>query len=318
MKFLRFLIVAVLCFSAPAAAYWQSRGSIYNVSSGSGTTYQGPGDVITTGWAFWGSCARVFTAALAATSTNMCDLVASTGGAAVCTLRGSSTGFADLSSSYCAGTTPSAACAAATGGSCKVSKVYNQVPSNTTGDAAQATLSSMAALTFAAVNGLPVLTGTSAANTFYDTATTISISVPFTYSAVVDRTTAAAAVAIGVTQAGGGNTNNLGWTASANTMEISGPGVLTTATANDNAWHGVNGLMGNSSNSVINVDGSDGTAAGTSGSISTQTIRLFRGITGSPPSLNGSIAEAGVVSGAVSRTNLYNNMHGSSGYNGAF
>jgi hypothetical protein len=151
-----------------------------------------------------------------------------------------------------------------------------------------------------------------------DTATTISISVPFTYSAVVNRTTAAAAVAIGVTQAGGGNTNNLGWTASANTMEVSGPSLLTTATASDNAWHGVSGLMGNSANSVVNVDGSDGTAANTSTGINTQTIRLFRGITGSPGSLTGSIAEAGVVTGAVSRTNLYNNMHGTSGYNGAF
>src|SRR5690348_15562028 len=114
---------------------------LLGVSGGSiavASSYQGPGDVVS-GWLAWGSCARVFTTAQASTSTNMCDLVATTGGAAVCTLRGSSTGFVDLAASYCAGTTPAAACAAASGGACRVSKVYNQVTGNATGDWTQAT-----------------------------------------------------------------------------------------------------------------------------------------------------------------------------------
>lgn len=103
-------------------------------------TYQGPGDVVS-GATAWGSCARVYNASLASTSTSLCDLVASTGGAAVCTLRGSSSGKVDLAASYCAGTTPSAACAAASGGSCKVSKVYDQI--GATGGFVQATLANM-------------------------------------------------------------------------------------------------------------------------------------------------------------------------------
>ena len=71
-------------------------------------SYVGPGDITNT-YLAWGSCAFVYKNSLANTSTSMCDVVASTGGAAVCTLRGSASGAVDQTA-YCPGSlTPAAA-----------------------------------------------------------------------------------------------------------------------------------------------------------------------------------------------------------------
>jgi hypothetical protein len=118
-----------------------------------GGSYTGPGDVQS--YKFWVSCAFVYDAALATTTTSLCDLVASGNGAAVCTLRGSSSGSVDLTSSYCAGNTPAAACAAAPGGSCLVTKAYDQTGNGN--HVAETTLSKMAALTFNAQNSEPCM-----------------------------------------------------------------------------------------------------------------------------------------------------------------
>ena len=92
----RWLILSAVLIGllSPAAAFWQSRDSNYNVAI-STVAYQGPGDVVS-GATAWGSCARVYNASKASTSTSLCDLVAVTGGAVVCTLRGTASGFVDL------------------------------------------------------------------------------------------------------------------------------------------------------------------------------------------------------------------------------
>jgi hypothetical protein len=133
-----FSFVAMCSVSASAFA-----GSMMLMGAGkppAAASYTGPGDITNT-YLAWGSCAFVYKALLANMSTNMCDLVASTGGAAVCTLRGSASGAVDQSG-YCpGGLTPSAACAAASGGSCLVTKVYDQTGHSV--DLLQATLSAM-------------------------------------------------------------------------------------------------------------------------------------------------------------------------------
>lgn len=268
-------------------------------------TYTGPGDVFS-GAVFWGSCARVYTAAQASTSTSLCDLVAVTGGATVCTLRGSATGFVDQSA-YCGGSTPSAACAAASGGSCKVSKVYDQ--SGSGNDVTQGTLASMPALTFSspASGSLPSLdcTGT----VFLASAGTFSQAIPITFSAVQIRTTGTAAGG----SLGGSNTNYIGSGPSANQALLTA-GTFLTQTATDNTWYAINAFNTSASNSVVNVDGSEVTGIASSANLASN-IRLCRA---SFTNIQGKIIEGGIwflSSNSTNRNALNSNQHSANGYN---
>ncbi len=91
--------------------------------------------------------------------------------------------------------------------------------------------------------------------------------------------------------------------------------------ATDNAWHGLNATFSSVVGAdALNVDGTDNASltAG-NGGLSTNTLRFCRA---GANELLGSIAEGGLwpttsfTSGQ--RGSLYTNMHGSSGYNGAF
>lgn len=212
---------------------------------GGSVTYSGPGDVISGATMFW-SCSRVYNLAAASTSTNLCDLVAVTGGAAVCTLRGSSAGTVDLSA-YCSGSTPSAACAAASGGSCKVTKFYDQTGNGHV--CTQATLANMPAIVFSSQNGLPGVTFTRSSSQDCQAAA-ISLTAPYTVSWVGQRSSAT----------DGSFTGMFGWNASqyfqtANTSYLFNGSSSTTVSFTDNTNFAVMDLF-NGATSAMYTNGS--------------------------------------------------------------
>lgn len=271
--------------------------------------YVGPGDIVS-GATAWGSCARVYQVSQASTATSLCDLVAVTGGAAVCTLRGSATGFVDLAASYCAGTTPAAACAAASGGSCKVTKVYDQA--GATGGWTQATLSTMPALTFSALNGLPGMTFASASNQFMVSGN-ITVAQPLTLIGVYKRTSGTTLSAILAN--GGGANVNLGASSAVDTAFMNA-GSAVTAGATDNQFHALIGVFNNASSSLV-VDGSATAGAAGATGFTAQGIRIGRHAT-SGNSMDGLIMEVGAYAIAFNATqygNMNTNMHNTNGYN---
>lgn len=203
-------------------------------------TFQGPGDIVS-GALIWGSCARVYNASLATTATSLCDLVdTSVGGTAICTLRGSSTGFVDLTGSYCTGSaTPAVACAAAAGGACRVSKVYDQI-GGTSGWNLPAINAQRPVLSFNVLNGLPGLTGTSAANTNLTTTTTFTQAQPWTWVGVAERTSGTSAINA-IIGASGSFNGYLGFFSATNTVVLtSDAGTnLTQGSVADNSFHAI-------------------------------------------------------------------------------
>lgn len=306
------LAAAALCLIATGAnSYWQSR---LQVSVGAPSAYQGPGDIVGSATA-WGSCARVYTAAQASTATSLCDLVDSAAPTTViCTLRGSSTGFVDLTGTYCTGSvTPATKCAAATGAVCNISKVYDQA--GATGGWLQATAASQPTLTFSAINSLPGMTFVAVSNHSLATAGSVTLSQPFSVMGVYKRTSGTSVMTIvGATS----NALVLGNGVGANTTILADPSNTSVSgpTSPDNAFHAYSGAINTAGGALtINVDGSE--AAGTAGSGGiTTALRIGRGNANFTP--NGIIMEAGfwpVAFTSGNRTSLNSNMHGSSGYN---
>lgn len=309
MKRLFALIVAALFFSPiGAGAWWQS---IQQVAVSAGVAFQGPGDVVS-GGTVWGSCARVYNAASASTATSLCDLKdATTGTVAICTLRGSSTGFVDLAGSYCVGsTTPSVACAAAAGGHCVVSKVYDQ-----TGNGnffVTATLAAMPSLTFSALNGLPGMT--CAAACLFPTTTNITQAQPFSFSYVSERTGAFTTVSNVLSISGGSiisGHNNV-----ANQLDLNCAGGPLTASATDSAFHAIQSVA-NGVSSILVPDGVASTGAAGATGFSATALRLMT-TNGSGTSLTGIVMEVGMWPAAFNATqygDMNTNQHGANGYN---
>lgn len=309
---LRFILIAWLSFCGAANA--QLAGGLQfpgpGMPAASAAAFVGVGDVVAT-WAAWGSCARVFTAAQATTSTSLCDLVDTSSRAAViCTLRGSSTGFVDLAGSYCTGgLTPAAKCAAATGGVCAVAKVYDQTGNSrdwTRADGNQPTL------TFSAVGGLPGLTCTNAAASQMNSPS-FTIAQPYSVSVVAKRTGSTGTITSILGENSGGSIN-FGYAASVNTANLSSPTALT-ATASDSAFHAMQGVA-NSASSELVVDGAS--TSGNSGTTGiTVGVRICRSSAGN--SIDGQVMEVGVWSGALNATqygNINTNQHSAAnGYN---
>lgn len=249
--------------------------------------YQGPGDVVT-GATIWGSCARVYTGAQASTATSLCDLVAVTGGAAVCTLRGSSTGYVDLAGTYCAGTTPAAACAAASGGSCKVTKIYDQA--GATGGWIQATLASMPSLTFSGLNSLPGVDCTGGTNALLATSGNVAASQPFTWSAVYKSNSAT-----GGGMSGGASGGSEAALVAGNALIGLGTtgGLTVSGSAANASYHAVQALSASgASNAIVAVDGSETTGTYTN-TLGANALRFCRSGSGGT-TVDGTIMEMGL------------------------
>jgi hypothetical protein len=310
-------LLAVLLGAIAPAANAQCRGIIGGGVWSCGplpSSYQGPGDAVS-GAQFYGTCGRVYNLSGASTATSLCDLVDSAAPTVViCTLRGTASGFVDLSA-YCTGSvTPSAKCAAATGGTCNVSKVYDQVGGN---HWTNATAASQPKLTFSALNGLPGMTGVAANATFLQGPPLVSnIPNPYTLVAVWEKTgTAAQEVAFG----GSGIIALIGSGSTANTAQLLGnSGAGFTATAADNAFHsGIGVVNGASPNSILNIDGTETTGTTDTSIIPSGTNpRILRGNGGG--SMDGTVMEVILYASTMSPANrsaLNSNIHGTNGYN---
>jgi len=313
-KLLTFLISPVSKLSRLALAlvslFWLTGATWLPLFVQPAVTYQGPGDQITSGWYTWGSCAIVFNVASASTSTSMCDLVqGSTGaspGTAVGTLRGTAAGTVDLSAYFSGSVTPSAACAAITGG-CVVSQQYDQ--SGNSHPLTQATTASMPALVFSGLNGLPVLNYPGGTKALGSAAT--SAAQPYTFTVVYFRATSGPVGGL----IGANNTNAyIGASASANTANIVSGSTLT-ATANDNVWHSFHALDA-SGTSYINIDGTETSGSLVGANFSSSTINLGRT---NAVQLTGSIAADGLLLATTTSTkrnavcNIYKTMFALSG-----
>jgi hypothetical protein len=213
-------------------------------------------------------------------------------------------------SAYCAGAiTPAATCAAATGGVCNISKVYDQTGN---GNAwTQTTAASQPTLTFSAINSLPVIT--CASSQTINTTATFTTTI-FSEATVYKRTSGTA-----LGGAFGGNAAGfIGSGSVANDAVMQNGSTANVSGATDNAWHGLNGTL-TSGSQALNVDGTDNTglSAGSS-NLSSSTLRFCRA---GANELLGEIAEGGLWPAtsftSTQRGNLFTNMNSSSGYNGA-
>jgi hypothetical protein len=295
---MKWLLLALILLLPPGASA-QFNGCSAGFCAPASTTvapYQGPGDIVS-GALVWYSCSRVYNAAAASTATNLCDLKdSSTGTVAICTLRGSSTGFADQSA-YCAGAlTPSAACLAAAGGSCKVSKMYNQVTPGTL-DVVQATAASMPAIVFSSTptGTLPAINCVPVTSNVLATASNPAISTTYSISAVTYRTNGSTANGF-IASAANSTTNYMGADA-ANTVGLAASAKITNS-ATDATWHSLAGVV-NGASSFITVDTTDNSTQNAGSSAwGANPLRVCRQGSGGT-TYTGLIAEVGLWSGVV-------------------
>lgn len=273
--------------------------------------YQGPGDVVS-GATAWGSCARAYNGAYANGTNSLCDLKdATTGAVSICTLRVLTTGFVDLAGSYCTGsTTPSLACAAAAGGACIVSKVYDQTGNGN--HLINATAAQMPALTFSAQNGLPGLTFTSSAGAVKFIATgNLTISQPFSFSTVAKRT---ANNTTAQNVVGNSTTPYLGFFTSTNTIVIQGTsGSATLGSQADGSFHGMQGIV-NGASSFVSSDGTDSSTGTLTGTFSAAPFRFGRGPQADAVIMEGGLWSAALTSGQAQAITT-NQRSSTNGYN---
>lgn len=306
MKKIFALVVALCLAPIGAQAWWQS---VAQQSVGSAPSYQGPGDVVS-GALAWGSCARAYNTSYANGTNPLCDLVdATTGLVAICTLRVLTTGFVDMVGNYCTGsTTPALACAAAAGGSCKVSRAYDQ--SGNTNHFTQATPANMPGLVFSALNGLP---GLQCGSPVLLGSPNITRAQPYSLSTAYIRTSGSSASAAVGAQSGG---IILGSSTLANQARIAAGTTNNITGATDNTWHSLQGTFDAGATGAANIDGTDTTGLTVgANAFSANAVRLC-GDGGS--FLIGRIMEGGMWPAAFTptqRTNISNNQHSINGYN---
>lgn len=295
---------------------FQSRAAIDAPISGG--AYSGPGNVQTGALAFY-SCGRAYNAAYAVGGTQpACDIVDTATGLATCTIPIGTNGFANLTAIVCPTSAPAVGvttfCTVTHAAGCSVAKMYDQSGSlacsgGTACSAVQATLANMPPLTLSALNGLPCPTWAGAsAMVLASGVLTSTTNMPFAYTAV-SKSTVGTPSATSVIVENNGNTTNIGYRASANTVG-SQSGTIT-ATASANSFHAVQlALVSTGANaSFIVVDGSQ--TLGTFGSFTlTNKIAVGNGDAGGNP-LTGTICEAGVWPSNFTSvyTSMNTNMH---------
>lgn len=281
-----------------------------------GSSYTGPGDVVSGATVFF-SCARAYNATYANGTNPLCDLVDSAAPTVViCTLRVATTGFADLTGTYCTGSvTPTAKCAAATGGVCNVKQAYDQ--SGAGNNATNSTAASQPVLTFSGANSLPGMTCAQASGTLLLTAASFTPSLPYTFAGVAKRTaspTIAGALAGFVT-----TPNRLGFSNASGTIAgtLDDVTVLTVGSQTENAFHALQYVADTSPNAVIASDGTEVSGNSGAGTPSAKQFRVCRYSPGG--SLTGVLMEVGwwATTGfsGGQRTSMNGNMHGANGYN---
>jgi len=282
-KLLTFLIALgaiVFVVVSPVSA----NGVLFLAGPKASASYVGPGNIQT--FASWYSCAFVYNAASASTSTNMCDLVAmGTTTPVICTLRGTSSGKSDLTLCSDGVTVPAAACS----GGCSVTKAYDQTggghPAVQTASAA-----AMPTLTFNALGGQPCMKFLATSSQFMaSTPTNLTIPQPFTGSVVGEKTISS----------GAGNFIGFGsWGMTQGTANLWGLywGTPVNISATDSVFHALNAMF-NSSASSYDIDGAttSGVNVGT-GSVGSGSAVLL-GERAGPSFATGLECESGFAAG---------------------
>lgn len=305
------LILALWLALAPVKA-WAGNQTLLGAGGPSAAVgYQGPGDVVS-GASVFGSCARSYNAAYANGTNPLCDLVAITGGATVCTLRVKTNGFVDLTGNYCAGTTPSAACAAASGAKCLITKIYDQTGNSN--HFTQATLANMALLVFNVLGGLPSMENL--ATTTILTSPSMTVAVPLTMLSVAQRTgnlTTGQRMIVPTTLAA----SRFSYASAANTIVFNG-GVNGNATASDSVFHAMQAVEPAAGNSTIVVDAATTSVAAGNTGISAQTMSIMNDNSFASTFI-GDMMEFGIWPSGFNATqygNMNTNIHSSTnGYN---
>jgi hypothetical protein len=283
------LLAGIFCASQ-SDAFWQSRDSNYNISIAGPVGFQGPGDIASGAIAFY-SAGRAYNAAYAAAQSPLADLVDTTTGLATCTLNVGVNGFANLSAAVCPTGAPIVSVmtfCTVTHVGCNIAKLYDQTGNGN--HVVQATLANMPAFTLSAQNGLPCPAGTGATTLNLTTSGTISQAVPFTYTAVAERT-------------GSFTTNqrifsNMGgvllFPNSANTVRFTS-GTAVNLTAPDSAIHALLAVV-SSTSPLFAVDASSNISTSSSGTTSLSGAIIYMNLTavGTTAILSGFVCEAGI------------------------
>lgn len=287
MKWFRALIVAAVCLAPfSARAWWQS---IQQVGVG-GATYQGPGDINTTGVvAWWGL--RAFSAAKRGSAVaNVCN---STGGVDV--------GCADMVSDATTGalipqTISGIPCP---GTNCTLKILYDQSGANS------CTVNSVAAqpcnVSQAVIANRPILSSTDILTTSAHSlkcsglgvtcVVTAGSSQPYTISAVAERTSGTASSVYF------GDSGNFGMgMGAANTLSDYCSATGTVGSIADNAFHAIQTLCNGASGNIY-VDGSANTKSLGTAAIGTSTNGFFLGTDAFANTFTGNIKEAGLWTG---------------------
>lgn len=302
------IVIFALLFPISAGAQFNGCPAGFCSPKSIATVYQGPGDVAGVATVNGGSCARVNSASLASTSISLCDLVDSAAPTVViCTLRATLSGWVDLTGTYCTGgVTPAVKCAAATGASCNISKVYDQVGASA--GWASSTAAAQPKLTFSAINGLP---GIACASGCVFPSGNITLPQPFTFAYVSVRTGAVTTLQNVLSISGGLVIS--GYAASASTANMNA-GTQITLAATDNLFHSIASVF-NGLSSALLVDGaSSAITTGGSNALSATPLRLGSA-NGAAAGLTGTIMEFWVYgSGSVNTTAINNNQHSTNGY----
>lgn len=302
------LFVLLMCGQlAPAHAQWNGcqPGLCNPARAAAPTGYQGLGDVVGS-FTFFRSCARAYSAAVAASGAAACDVVDTATGTISCTYHLQTTGFVNPSECTGAGQ----ACQTA----CRVKKRYNQVNPGTYDDS-NATLANMPDLSMSQINGLPALQFTAANSSVLVNNATLTRSAPYSFGTVFKKT---ATVAGGFLSAQSAVVELRG-SFSANTVTFS-CGSNASFTATDSQWNGLGAVCSASAgSSAYNLNGSQVT--GISNSVTNLSSQTFQvGKSQSAAFLTGFLAEDWFYPGDATSLlgTIYSNQHGANGYNGVF
>jgi hypothetical protein len=274
----RLLAVLIFCCAligaaqAPASAGAGSRDSNYNKSISGGSSYTGPGDIVSGATAWYGL--RAYTAAIAAAGTQKlinirntatsetCDVIVATNGGFgnVANCSGSSSG--DTVALFCA----------ESAGSCAVTEVYDQTGNGW--NVVQATAAKQPALSLNCLKGgtLPCISATAAQNSILATAANFTPSTGSGTMVVVGYTTANEFNDDLISNNG---TNRITNSSTASTWVIfSSAGSLTGAATLSILHSAIAVIINSPGTSVLNIDGTETSSTSLTGSTAAGKVHI--------------------------------------------
>jgi len=262
-------------------------------------SYQGPLDIVS-GATFCYSL-RACSAALAASNTNIADIVDTATGVATCTIKAKTNGDADLTSLLCVGNTVSVTtfCTVTHAAGCSITKFYDQTGNNATGSI-QTTLASMPPLVLSATSTskpAAATNGTTQRTNFSIT----SMSQPFTLSVVAKRAASFTTQQGIIAGANGSGNSFIDYKGTAATIDLFCGSADTSTAALDSVFIAIQGVC-NGASSTVKINSNAPNTVATAGT-SSSGINFDFGSDQFVQFLNGDAAEAIGWPSAVSTGN---------------